>query len=462
MTERDGRTEATPLSFDQEARLFFESWLSRRRVPCAPFHLHAAFVLRGILDRGALAACLEAIVQRHDSLRTAFRGMTASTSAAASPVLERDCLAHVGEASRAAELRRIFTEDAVRPFDYQRPPLMRARVVTLRPDEHVLLVVLHHLVADGWSLRVLGKELAAGYGDRAANGESSPVHAPAAQYADFVRWQRERLQGDVLRRLVSHVHDRYRDFDTLQASCHDLPFAKPRGGPVRAAGNASYTLSRATTDRARRCAQERRLSLYMLLLSAVATLVHAYTRRPSLGIWGHFANRMRPEFEHTIGWCSTFRLLSVDFTGNPDIGAVLAQTRDAVLDAAASQELPFALLWKALRTQDGVAVKAPRLFGEAHISFNFVVSPRPSTAELERLPPSVLTPAACERALRLTALDDGEDITLLARYSTDVLEDGGVRQMLNDIERLVVTICASPARRVAEAIEPHRPALESC
>lgn len=473
-----------PLSYDQEGRLFLESWLNMRSAPYVPFHLHGGLRLSGKIDVGALQTALNDIIERHDVLRTAFLGVIPPRLR---PSLDRDGvgtgrvvrpgrdavarsgpfrqsivsnapltltvigLEHVPPAAVPSEIQRIASEMLAMPFDYEKPPLMRALLLRLKSTEHALIFVLHHLVGDGWSLGILGKELASRYSSLVA-GRPSALQPLPAQFVDFAKWQRQRLQGDVLDRLVSHVTRNYQDFDVVQASCHDLPFARPRGGLVRTGGCETLVLGRALCEQLRTFARQKRLSLYMLLLGVFSTVVHLYTGKPRIGIWGHFANRTRPEFEQLIGWFSTFRLLSVDFSSDPAMLNMLEQTREAVLEAATYQDLPFALLWNAIKGDGKVGSRAPRVFGESHISFNFVVWSRWEWPGVSRLHPATLRTGGGERALRVTAIDDGDDITLLARYPSELLTAAGVQQMLSDVEALLETPVASPSSRTSSLL----------
>src|SRR6266851_460278 len=267
-----------PLSVDQEGRLFLESWLNMRSAPYLPFHLHAGLMLTGELDVPALEAAFNHVVGRHDVLRTAFLGVirppvsgTSPNVAGERPRVERpgrdgvarstfrqttvphaplaltvESLEHVAPADRVAEIQRIAGELVTIPFDYEKPPLLRAVVLRLHRTEHALIIVLHHLVGDGWSLGILANEVATAYASL-SKGAPSSLRALPAQFADFAKWQRRRLQGDALDRLAAHVAKSYRDFDSVQASCHDLPFAGPRGGPIRRGGCETLDLSRAVS-----------------------------------------------------------------------------------------------------------------------------------------------------------------------------------------------------------------------
>lgn len=480
-----------PLSFDQEGRLLLEWWLNRRRESYMPPHIRLGLGFSGPLDVGALEAALNSIIERHDVLRTAFLGtldarpiktappigrvdrsgkppeeatqtarrgricapaLTQLIHARASLTLEMEHLEHVAPLARDHEVHRLAAEFEKAPFDYTRPPLMRAVLLTLSGTEHVLLIVINHLISDGWSLRVLTRELGAWY-SRFTLG-SPPPRDLRVQYGDFAHWQRARLQGEHLTQLLSSVSDRYKDVNAIQVYCRDLSFAKSDRGESTfesafEPGCEALTLGAVLCRQMREFARQKRLSMYMVLLAALGTALNHHIGRPRIGVWGQLANRTRPEFEDLIGWFSTLRLLPFDFTSDPPMMDVLEQARRSVFDAVNNEDLPFVLLWNALSKDARAAGTSSRLIGQAHVSFNYLAWSSSEWPDVPGMRAAALRTTAGDNALRFTAIDDGDRITLLARYSKDILHDAGVRQLVKDVETIGANIIERPKERLS-------------
>jgi acyl carrier protein len=197
------RGDEVPLSFAQQ-RLWF---LDRIEPGSAQYNVPTAVRLRGKLDRAALEAALGEVVRRHEVLRTTFgavEGRPVQVIAAESRVsLPLSDLTHLPPGERDAAAREIAEAEGRRPFDLERGPLLRARLVKIGEEEHLLSIVMHHIVSDGWSMGVLVREVAALY-EAFSGGKPSPLSELPLQYADFARWQREWLSGEALERELDH------------------------------------------------------------------------------------------------------------------------------------------------------------------------------------------------------------------------------------------------------------------
>ncbi len=304
---RDGEL---PLSFAQQ-RLWF---LDQMRTGSA-YHVPLALRLEGPLDRGALQASLNEIVRRHESLRTSFpahrgRPLQVIAKELDLPLPEVD-LGVLGASEREAATHRLVTEEAHRAMDLERGPVVRARLWKLAAEDHVLLLNLHHVVADGWSLAVLNRELTALY--RAfTRGEASPLRELPVQYADFSAWQRQWLVGEALERQVSYWKGRLEGLPTLQ-----LPTDHPRPAVSSYQGaNHYFVIGEELAEGLKTLALREGATLFMTLLTAFKALLSRYSGQEDVAVGSPIANRHRCEIEGLIGFFVNSLVLRTDLAGD--------------------------------------------------------------------------------------------------------------------------------------------------
>ncbi|HVG44332.1 MAG TPA: condensation domain-containing protein, partial [Longimicrobium sp.] len=261
-----------PLSFAQE-RLWF---IDRLEPGSAVYNIPVVRGLGGALDEAALERALGEIVRRHEALRTTFREVDGSPVQVIAPfggfTLPVEDLSGLGEADRAVEVRRRATEEAVRPFDLSAGPLFRAVLLRLGAEDHVLLLTMHHIVSDGWSMGVLDRELLALHAAY-FEGRESPLPALPVQYADYAVWQREHLRGELLERQLSYWRERLAGAPELV----ELPTDHPRPA-VQTYGGASVPveLSPELLERLRALGRSEGATLFMVVLSAFQVLLSKY------------------------------------------------------------------------------------------------------------------------------------------------------------------------------------------
>jgi amino acid adenylation domain-containing protein len=326
---RDGSGPA-PLSFAQQ-RL----WFLDRLTPGAPgYNIPAAVLVDGPLDRAALRQALEAVVARHDSLRTAFELREGSpvqivAQRAAVPLPMIDLEACGGETS--PELARICDEIAHLPFDLSTGPLLRAVLLRLGTERHALILVLHHIVSDGWSTGVLVSDLSALYG----GGSLPPL---PIQYADFAVWQRGWLQGERLEEQLAVWRRRLEGLPELLA----LPTDRPRP-PVKSSAGAcvACSISAEPGTRALALARDEGISLFMLLLATFQAVLHRWSGQQGFAVGTAVANRGRTELETLIGFFVNTLALRADLGGDPTVSELLQRVREVSLEAFAHQDIPF-------------------------------------------------------------------------------------------------------------------------
>ncbi|HYH80916.1 MAG TPA: amino acid adenylation domain-containing protein, partial [Longimicrobium sp.] len=292
------RTGALPLSFAQE-RLWF---IDRLEPGSSVYNIPVARRLGGALDEAALERSLSEIVRRHEVLRTVFAEVDGEPVQVIAPfggfALPVEELSGLGEADREAALGRRAGEEARRAFDLSAGPLFRAALLRLGAEDHVLLLSMHHVVSDGWSMGVLFRELSALY-EAYREGRESPLPELAVQYADYAVWQREQLEGEVLDRQLAYWRERLAGAPDLL----ELPTDRPRP-PMRTYRGATVPveLSPELLERLQRLGRSEGATLYMVLLGAFQVLLATYAGSEDVVVGSPIAGRMRKEVEKLIGF----------------------------------------------------------------------------------------------------------------------------------------------------------------
>ncbi len=348
------REEALPLSFAQQ-RLWF---LDQMEPGNPAFNVPLAVRLRGALHRGALAAGLREVVRRHEVLRTTFamrNGQVAQrvhpADAAWDPEPVVVDLAALPEGSREAALPRLVAAEARHRFDLGRGPLGRATLLRLGAEEHVLLLTLHHIVADAWSMEILVREVSALYA-AALRGEPSPLQPLPVQYADFARWQRSWLDGEALESRLAYWRRR---LDDLPPVLH-LPLDRPRAAAQSWRGASRPLAVPPEIGRAlRRVAREEKVTLFMLLAASLQTLLARSTNETDIVLGTPVSGRGRLETEGLIGFFVNALVLRGDLSEAASFRELLAATREVCVEAYAHQDLPFERLVQDLRPERSLA-----------------------------------------------------------------------------------------------------------
>ncbi|HET7463871.1 MAG TPA: amino acid adenylation domain-containing protein, partial [Longimicrobium sp.] len=330
------RDAALPLSFAQQ-RLWF---LDQVQPGTAQYNVPLAVRTRARLDAGALERALAEVVRRHETLRTAFATVDGEPVQVIGPAafrLERVDLSPLGAAEREATARRLAAEEAARPFDLARGPVIRGTLLRLAENDHVLLLTLHHVASDAWSLGVLEREVSALYAAYAAGGES-PLEELALQYADFAAWQRAWLSGPVLDAQLEYWRGKLAGVAPLL----ELPLDRPRPPAQGTEGGVvPLALPAELADRLRALGRREGTTLYMTLLAAFQVVLGRFCGTDDVPVGGPIAGRTRVETEGLIGFFVNTLVLRGDLSGDPTFRALLARVRETVLDAHAHQDLPF-------------------------------------------------------------------------------------------------------------------------
>ena len=345
LAARRRETDRFPLSLSQQ-RLWFLDQLE----PGTPFYnIPIAVRLDGDLDTAALWRSVNEIIRRHESLRTTFLPQDGAAAQVIAPSLTLPIptvdLSALAEPGR--ETPPLTDEAARQPFDLSRGPLLRVMLLKLGERDHVLLLTMHHIISDGWSINIFVHEMAALYG-AFSSGRPSPLPELPIQYADFACWQREAMKGE---RLQSRIEFWKRklggDLPLLQLST-DRP--RPAVQTYRGAG-LSRSLPGEIGEDLKALALQEGATLFMVLLAAFQVLLYRYTGQEDLCVGTPVANRDRAELEGLIGFFVNTLALRTDLGGEPTFRELLRRVREETLAAYEHQDLPFEMVVEAVRPE---------------------------------------------------------------------------------------------------------------
>ncbi|MBI2525900.1 MAG: amino acid adenylation domain-containing protein [Candidatus Rokubacteria bacterium] len=426
------------LSYAQQ-RLWF---LEQLEPGSAVYNVPRALRLVGALDVDTLRRALDTIVARHESLRTTFQavdGEPVQVIGEARPVeLPLVDLSGWPEPQREADTARVLAEEARRPFDLTRALMLRGLLLRLGPEEHVLLLVVHHIASDGWSVGILLQELAALY-HAFSHGAPSPLPPLPIQYADYAASQRQWLQGEPLARQI--------DYWTRQldgAPTHlELP-TDHRRPPILSSRGAQLTrlLPRPLIEAVKTLARREQATLFMTLLAAFQTLLHRYTGQPDLLVGTAIAGRTHVETEPLIGFFVNTLVLRSDAAGDPPFRDFLHRVRHTALDAYAHQDLPFERLVETLRPERSLD-RAPL------VQVLFVLQdPARASFALHGLTvtPVEVHSATAKFDLTASLAETPDGLRVSLEYSTDLFEPATMERLLGHYEQLLEGIVTDPAQ----------------
>ena len=454
-----GRDGNLPLSFAQQ-RLWFLDQL----VPNNPFYnVPAALRLTGSLNLRALQQTFNEIVRRHEALRTTLAvvsGQPVQRIAAAFhlPINVVD-LRNLPKESRQIEANRLTAEEAQRSFNLSTDLLLRVTLLQLDDAEYLLMLNMHHIVSDGWSIGVLIQELGALY-TAFASEKPSPLPALSIQYADFAKWQREWLQGEVLETQLAYWRQQLNGISML-----NLPADRPRPAIQSYRGKRQFLqLSKQLSEALETLSQREGVTLFMTMLAAFKTLLYHYAQQEDIVVGSPIANRNRSEIEALIGFFVNSLVLRTDLSGNPTFRELLNRVKEVALGAYAHQDLPFEKLVEelhpdralnqnplfqvafALQNAPGNRLELPELtlspqqldVGTARFDLEFHLWERsPNSSGSNQSPSNKLW------------VDSSLGISGMVIYSADLFDEATITRLIGHFQTLLESIVANPEQRIA-------------
>lgn len=438
-----GRETPLPMSYGQEAM-----WLiSKLHQGPSPYVTFPAARVRGPLNVPALERALNEIIRRHESLRTTFTEIDGHPVQVFAPHTHQPLsvvdLSSVPPERQEEEVLRYAWSQSQRTIDLAKGPLARVELLKLADDHHVVLIGMHHIIYDGWSMAVLDRELLAAYRAFAA-GLPSPLPELPIQYADYAVWQRDRLQGEVLSNLREYWLQQLASLPTLELAT-DRPRPAVRTTKGAACGRQlSHGLSKSIAQLSSR----QRATPFMTLLAAFQTLLHRYTGQDDFPIGTPVAGRLRPETEGLIGYFINTLVLRADLSGDPTFSDLLGRVRETAVEAFDHQELPFERLVQELNPP-----RDPSRHPVFQVMFDFENTPF-EAEELSELKMSGLDVERRELAadfdLALIVSENPEGIHLSLGYRTDLFDDSTISRMLDHFHALLEGVVADPQRRLSQ------------
>ncbi|HEV8583000.1 MAG TPA: amino acid adenylation domain-containing protein [Thermoanaerobaculia bacterium] len=435
------RGGSLPLSFAQRRLWFLDQLSSGSAVYSIPYPLS----LEGRLDAAALEVALTEVVCRHEALRTTFPSFDGEPYQAIAPAalfpLPMVDLQGLEEPIRSAEVAALIRADAVRPFDLGAGPLFRTALLRLAPERHTLLLTMHHIVSDGWSIGVLLREITALYESFTAGG-TSPLPELPVQYADFAVWQRQWLSGEALSRQLEYWRRQLAGSPAGLELPIDLP--RPAVQTFNGAGCSAELPAELSADIQSFCRREG-VTLFMLLLAAFDVLLASYSGQEDVLVGSPVANRNRAETEGLIGFFVNTLVLRANLGAAASFRDLLGQVRETTLAAQAHQDLPFELLVEELRPERDLS--RPPLVQVLLALENASREPQP--AGLRILPLEIDT-ATAKFELALSVREGEHHLSAFLEYNTDLFEEPTVRRIAAHLETVLRGMVADPEARIAE------------
>jgi amino acid adenylation domain-containing protein/non-ribosomal peptide synthase protein (TIGR01720 family) len=434
--ERAPQSGPLPLSFAQERLWFLDQLLPGS----AAYNMPVALRLRGSFAVPPLRTALTEVVRRHEILRTTFPldgGEPVQRISASRPVpLPLIDLTGLAAADRQGSVRRLLRQEMLQPFDLARGPLLRARLVRLGVEEHALLLSLHHIVSDGWSMRVLARELGTLY-TAFSEGLPSPLPELDIQYADFALWQRQWLSGSRLATELPYWREQLAGAVPLE-----LPTDRPRPAlPTDRGGSRSLALADGLVPALQALSRRGRATTFMTLLAGFATLLARYAGQDDLTVGTPVAGRNLRQTEDLIGLFINTLVLRADLSGDPGFDTVLTRVRRTTVDAFARQEFPFEKLVAELQPERDTS-RTP-LFQAL-----FTLEQATAAPDLARLQ---LSPLGVEDQLAkfdlsLSVVEQRERLACSLSYRTDLFDATTIDRMLNHLRALLAAAAGTPRR----------------
>ncbi len=440
--ERVGREDPLPASFAQQ-RLWF---LHELTPGSTAYQLHVSLRIKGPLDVAVLEQTFTETTRRHEILRTTFatdEGQLVQVINAAQPfkLPLADLSDHPAD-NQEAEARRLMAKEGHRPFDLRHDPVLRATLLRLAPEEHILGLTMHHIASDEWSMNVLVRELMRLY-ESFSEGRPSPLLPLPVQYADYAVWQRRWLQGERLEAELAYWKQQLGDGPYIL----NLPTDRPRPATQTARGaHEPLTFSKILIDALKALSRQEEATLFMALLAAYKTLLHHYAEQTSIIVGTPIADRDQIETEELIGFFINMLVMRTDLSGDPSFRELLRRVREVALGAYAHQSVPFDKLVEELKPPRDLS-RNP-LFQAA---FTFDNSPPQDfqIAQLE-IQPLEIEGRPTRFDLVVALRDTGQGLTGAIQYDADLFNASRIIRMREHFLMLLESVVADPDARLSE------------
>jgi amino acid adenylation domain-containing protein len=436
------RDHFMPLSYAQK-RLWF---IDQLEPATSAYNVPAAVRVPGPIDAKVLERAFQEVVRRHETLRTHFVLIQGEPQ----QVIEETSnfqvafvdLSAPSVPDREEQAKLLAQEEARKAFDLSRGPLIRVKLLRLASEDHVLLVTMHHIVCDGWSMGVLMGEVSALYSSFSA-GKPSPLHELPIQYVDYSVWQRQWLHGEMMDQQLDYWRKQLAGVETL-----DLPTDRPRPSIQTQNGDrVTVALTLGLTEKIRKLAKAKSATLYMTLLAAFQVLLYRYSRQENFAIGAPIAGRRRAETEGLIGFFVNTLVLHSRLTGQMSFSQLLESVKDITLEAYTHQDVPFEKLVEELRPKRDLG-QSP-LFQAVFVLQNIPPSElQIGTSKL--LPFSGVEASIAKFDLTLELWDTGTEVRGAFEYNTDLFDSERISRMVDHYQTILNAMVTSPEQLISE------------
>ncbi|MBW4507955.1 MAG: amino acid adenylation domain-containing protein [Scytonematopsis contorta HA4267-MV1] len=434
--------DSVPLSFSQE-RLWFLEQLETDN----PFYnIPGTFLLKGNLNLKVLQQSLSEIIRRHEVLRTSFQIVNGTPV----QVINQEATTNINlvdlqqhsEKERQTLLQQLVQKEAITPFNLEVAPFIRCTLVQMSSTEYVLLLTMHHIISDAWSVGVLIQELSSLY-KAFCEGRPSPLPELPIQYADFAVWQRQQLSGSVLETQLNYWQEH------LTGASELLQLSTDRSRPsvqTYQGATQSFTLNTDITQKLQTLSHKSNSTLFMTLQAAFATLLYRYTGQPDILIGSPIANRNRSEIESLIGFFVNTLVLRSRFEDNPSFESLLAQVRKTTIKAYENQDVSFEQVVEVLQPQRSLS-HSPLfqvMFALQNAPIGKLELPAVTLSKLEQ----ENTIAKLDLTVSMTETSQG--LVGEWEYNTDLFDASTIKQMAGHFHNLLSAIVENPQQAVNE------------
>ncbi|MEH2390266.1 MAG: amino acid adenylation domain-containing protein [Nostoc sp.] len=438
---RVDRNASLPLSYAQQ-RLWF---LDQLEGLSPTYNIIKAFQVEGAITIPVFERCLNELIKRHEILRTSFKSVDGQVSQAIAPALQlyvsQADLRSLPSEEQQAEVKRLIGEISVAPYDLSQSPLLKVKFLWLQENSGILLIGMHHIISDGWSLSVLIKELTILYTAFSAE-KPSPLPELPIQYADFSVWQRQRLSGKVL------AHLKYWQ-ETLAGAPEFLQLPTDYIRPLTQTFKGStknFSLGKVLTQKLQTLSKELNVTLFMTLLAAFTVLLYRYSHQEDIVIGSPIANRNRKEIESLIGFFVNMLVLRIDVSRDPAFSELIQQVKKVTLGAYDHQELPFEKLVEELHPERNLS------YGPLYqVSFVLQNTPR-EVFQLQDITISSLNvkPDISRDDLTMFCWESAEGLQGSVEYSTDLFTEATIEGMIKVFQTLLAGIVTNPELPISQ------------
>ncbi|HXQ72674.1 MAG TPA: amino acid adenylation domain-containing protein [Pyrinomonadaceae bacterium] len=434
--------EPLPLSFAQQ-RLWF---LDQLEPNSAFYNIPAAVRVSGQLNLPALERTFTEIVRRHEALRTRFvtvDGEARQIISQPAPVaIHVTDLTEMDPALRDAEAIRLGKAEAARTFDLHAGDLLRAKVLRVTAEEHIVLLTMHHIISDGWSMNVLIKEIGTLY-EAYSEGKESPLEELTIQYGDYARWQRQWMQGELLEQQLGYWREQLAELPVLE-----MPTDRTRPATQSYRGKrTSFIVPADVTQQLRELSQQEGATMFMVLLAAFQLLLSRYSGQEDIVVGTDIAGRSREETENLIGFFVNTLVMRTDLSGGPTFRQLVQRVREVSLGAYAHQDVPFEKLVEELQPERDLS-RQP-LFQVMFEVQNIFASSSSTTSQLGMSHVDVNTDTA-KFDLLLALTDAPNRLGGSLEYSTDLFDGSTVERMVAHLQNLLAAIVKSSESSINE------------